>query len=296
MRFGAVLPHNEIGTDPGAMRAFAQGVEALGASDLLIYDHVLGADPDRPGGWPEGSYDKDVAFHEPLTTFAFIAAVTERIQLMSAVLVLPQRQAALVAKQAAQVAILSGNRFRLGVGIGWNAVEYEALNEPFRQRGARQAEQVQLMQALWAEDSLEFNGTFHRVDKASINPRPTAPIPVWFGGSAPAALKRCAELGNGWIPLMGANDKARACIDLIHEHREACGRSAEPFGIQAQAQYRGGTPERWASHASRWAAMGCTNLAIATHNAGPASVDDHLRRVEEYFAVVRDTGLGERAP
>ena len=287
MQFGAVLPHNEIGTDPGAMKAFAQGVEALGATHLLIYDHVLGADPDRPGGWPPNSYDKDVAFHEPLTTFAFIAAITERLELMSTVLILPQRQTALVAKQAAQVAVLSENRFRLGVGIGWNTVEYEALNEKFRNRGRRQAEQVRLLRELWTSDSLTFDGEFHRVDRASINPRPSAPIPVWFGGSAPAALERCAALGDGWIPLMGANDKARACVETIHAHRDKLGLSERPFGIQAQAQYRGGTPERWAGHARKWSELGCTHLAIATHNAGEATVDDHLERVREYLDVVR---------
>lgn len=288
MEFGAVLPHNEIGTDPGAMKAFAQGVEALGATHLLIYDHVLGADRNRPGGWPENSYDKDVAFHEPLTTFAFVAGVTERIRLMSAVLILPQRQTALVAKQAAQVAMLSGNRFSLGVGIGWNTVEYEALGETFNNRGRRQGEQVALLKALWESDSLDYQGDFHRIDRASINPRPTAPIPVWFGGSAPAALKRCAELGDGWIPLMGANDKARACVETIRGHREAAGLSMDTFGIQAQAQYRGGTRERWCSHRDKWGAMGATHIAIATHNAGPAKVDDHLARVGEYLKVVRD--------
>lgn len=287
MEFGAVLPHNEIGTDPGAMKAFAQGVEALGATHLLIYDHVLGADRDRPGGWPENSYDKDVAFHEPLTTFAFIAGVTERLRLMSAVLILPQRQTALVAKQAAQVAMLSGNRFSLGVGIGWNQVEYEALGVDYARRGHRQQEQVELLRELWEADSLDFTGEYHRVNRASINPRPTARIPLWFGGSAPAALKRCALHGDGWIPLMGANDKARACVATIREHREAAGLDMASFGIQAQAQYRGGTPERWISHRDKWAEMGATHIAIATHNAGPAAVDDHLKRVESYLETVR---------
>ncbi len=286
MQFGAVLPHNEIGTDPGAMKAYAQGIEALGATHLLIYDHVLGADRDRPGGWPKNSYDKDVAFHEPLTTFAFIAAITEQLELMSTVLILPQRQTALVAKQTAQIAILSNNRFRLGVGIGWNRVEYEALNERFSNRGKRQNEQVELLQALWQADSLDYQGAYHHIDKASINPRPSAPIPVWFGGSAPAALERCARLGDGWIPLMGANDKARACVESIRQYRQAAGRSMDDFGIQAQAQYQGGTPERWQSHAGKWRDMGATHIAIATHNAGPTNVDGHLARVEEYLKVV----------
>ena len=286
MQFGAVLPHNEIGTDAGAMRAWAQGVEALGGSHILIYDHVLGADPNRPGGW-QGGYDKDTAFHEPLTTFAFLAAITTRVDFMSAVLILPQRQTALVAKQAAQIAVLSDNRFRLGIGTGWNTIEYEALGIPFGARGRRQEEQVNLLRSLWRDDSLSFDGEFHRVDAAGINPRPSRPIPIWFGGSAPAMLARCARMGDGWIPLMGANDAARQCIATLRTHRIAAGRDMSDFGIQAQAQYRGGTPERWRSHAEAWRELGATHLALATHNAGATGVDGHLRRLAQYLDAVR---------
>ena len=277
MQIGAVFPHNEIGNDPGAIKAFAQGVEDLGISHLLIYDHVLGADPDREGGF-RGPYDKDVAFHEPFTTFAFIAAVTERLEMITTVMILPQRQTVLAAKQAAEVALLSNNRFRLGVGVGWNEVEYVGLNETFNNRGRRQAEQVEVMRKLWSEDSLDYTGDFHRIDKASINPRPSQQIPIWFGGSAPALLDRVARLGDGWIPLMGANEKAQACIDTIKATREAAGLSFDNFGIQAQAQYAGGSPERWQKHAQAWKDMGCTHIAIATHNAGPTDVDGHLSK------------------
>ena len=199
MKYGVVFPHNEIGSDPGAIKAFAQGAEAIGADHLLIYDHVLGADPRHHSG--RMAYNKDTQFHEPFTTLAYIAAVTQRIGLMTTVLILPQRQTALVAKQAAQVALLSNNRLRLGVGTGWNKVEYEALNEDFATRGRRQTEQVELLRRLWTDDSLSFQGKYHTVTAASINPRPTSPIQIWFGGSAPALLKRCAQLGDGWIPL-----------------------------------------------------------------------------------------------
>jgi len=285
MDYGVVLPHNEIGNDPGAMKAFVQGAESLGAKHLLIYDHVLGADPDRPGGW-RGPYDKDVAFHEPLTTFAFIAGVTETIELVTTILILPQRQTALVAKQAAEVAILSNNRLRLGIGTGWNKIEYESLNVDFAGRGPRQAEQVELLRALWGEDSLDYTGKYHRIDKASIKPRPSKPIPIWFGGAAPALLKRCARLGDGWIPLMGANSAAADAIQLIKTEREKLGKSMDGFEILAQAQYAGGTEERWLSHAQKWAELGATKLAIATHNAGECNVDGHLKRIEQYFATV----------
>ena len=282
MQIGAVLPHNEIGTDPGAIKAYLQGVEDLGLTHLLVYDHVLGADRNRPGGFT-GVYDKDVAFHEPFTFFAFAAAVTERLELVSTVLILPQRQAALVAKQAAEVAVLSGNRVRLGVGTGWNKVEYVALNERFDNRGRRQAEQVEVMRRLWAEDAVDFAGEFHTIEGAGINPRPTRPIPIWFGGSAPALLERCARIGDGWMPLGSPNDSSAVALATIRTHREAAGATMDGFGVQAQAQFAGGTPERWRGHADKWRALGATHLALATHNAGPTDPDGHLARLRQYL-------------
>ena len=286
MEIGAVFPHNEIGTDPQAIKDYAQGVEELGVTHLLIYDHVLGADRDRPGGF-EGPYDKDIAFHEPFTTFAFIAAVTKKLNMITTVMILPQRQTVLVAKQAAELAILSNNRFKLGIGVGWNAVEYVGLNENFRDRGKRQAEQVELMRLLWESEVLEYKGNYHEIDKASINPRPSLPIPIWFGGGAPQLIQRCADLGDGWIPLMGPNDKAKAMLDEIREKRTAKGLSWEDFGVQAQAQYTGGNPELWAKHAAKWRDLGASHLAIATHNAGDTNVHGHLKRVQEYLDSVK---------
>ena len=281
MQIGAVLPHNEIGSDPGAIRAYLQGVEDLGMTHLLVYDHVLGAQRDRPGGF-EGPYDKDVAFHEPFSFLSFAAAITERLELVTTVLILPQRQTVLVAKQAAEVAVLSGNRMRLGVGTGWNKVEYDALNERFDNRGKRQAEQVELMRELWTNDVVTFEGEYHTVDRAGINPRPSQPVPVWFGGTAPVVLERCGRLGDGWMPLGGPNDRSREAIETIRRAGEAAGRSMDGFGIQAQAQYSGGDPDRWRVHAGKWRDLGATHLAIATHNAGDTDVDGHLARIAEY--------------
>ena len=286
MEIGAVFPHNEIGTDPQAIKDYAQGVEELGVTHLLIYDHVLGADRDRPGGF-EGPYDKDIAFHEPFTTFAFIAAVTQKLDMITTVMILPQRQTVLVAKQAAELAILSNNRFKLGIGVGWNAVEYVGLNENFHDRGKRQAEQVELMRLLWESEVLEYKGNYHQIDKASINPRPSLPVPIWFGGGAPKLIQRCAELGDAWIPLMGPNDKAKAMLDEIREKRAAKGLSWEDFGVQAQAQYAGGNPELWAKHATKWRDLGASHLAIATHNAGQTDVQGHLKRIQEYLDSVQ---------
>jgi probable F420-dependent oxidoreductase len=214
--------------------------------------------------------------------YGFLAACTENVELVTSVMVLPQRQAALVAKQAAEVAMLTNNRFRLGVGIGWNEVEYDALGVPFGQKGARLEEQVVFMKRLWEEDAFSFDGEFHSMELASIFPRPSAPIPVSFGGSAPAALERCARLGDGWIPLGSPNDKSAACIDIIRSTREQLGLDMSKFAIHAQAQYAGGDPDRWRSHAEKWQALGCTHLSIATHNAGDTNVDGHLARIAEY--------------
>jgi probable F420-dependent oxidoreductase len=287
MEFGAVIPHHEIGTDPGAMRAFAQGAEELGMTHLLVYDHVVGVDRNRPGGF-EGPYDSNTAFHEPLVLFGFLAACTTRVELVTAVLILPQRQAVLVAKQAAEVAMLSGNRLRLGVGVGWNTVEYDALNEDFHTRGRRQAEQVELMRRLWTEDAFTFDGEFHHFEHASILPRPSEPVPVLFGGSAPALLDRCARLGDGWMPLGSPNDKSAERIDEMRRVREAAGLPWDGFEIRSQAQYAGGAPERWRAHAQKWQQLGATHLAIATHNAGPTDVDGHLARIADYRAAVVD--------
>ena len=285
MEIGAVFTHNEIGTDPQAIKDYAQGVEELGITHLLIYDHVLGADRNRPGGF-EGPYDKDVAFHEPFTTFAFIAAVTKNLDMITTVMILPQRQTVLVAKQAAELAILSNNRFKLGIGVGWNAVEYVGLNENFKNRGKRQAEQVELMRLLWESEVLEYKGDYHHIDKASLNPRPSENVPIWFGGGAPQLIERCADLGDGWIPLMGPNEAARNTLQEIRAKREAKGLDWNNFGVQAQAQYAGGDPDRWNKHAEKWRDLGASHLAVATHNAEPTNVDGHLSRIKEYMNAV----------
>src|SRR6188474_2591636 len=184
MRIGVVFPQTEIGQDPSVIRDYAQAVEALGYTHILAFDSVVGANPDRPGGW-DSPYDYRHPFHEPFVLFGFCAAVTRRIELVTGVLVLPQRQTALVAKQAAAVDVLSQGRLRLGVGVGWNDVEYEALGEDFHDRGRRIEEQVSLMRALWTEPVVDFAGRWHRVPEAGINPLPVQrPIPVWFGGQA----------------------------------------------------------------------------------------------------------------
>jgi probable F420-dependent oxidoreductase len=281
VELGVVFPQTEIGNDPAAIRDFAQAAESLGFSHLLIYDHVLGVDRDRHEGY-RGPYDKDTAFHEPFVTLGYLSAVTSTLEFGTTVLILPQRQAALVAKQAAEVDVLSGGRLRLGVGVGWNEVEFEALNENFQDRGKRQEEQIALMRALWGKDTIDFDGRWHKVTAAGINPRPARPIPIWFGGSADVVLRRMARIGDGWMPLMGPNDEAKTAMGKLRAYIEEAGRDPETFGIQAQAQARGGNPDRWSRHAEAWRDLGATHVAIATMNAGFSSVDDHIEAVRSY--------------
>jgi probable F420-dependent oxidoreductase len=226
-------------------------------------------------------------FHEPFVTFGYLAACTERIEMVTTVLVVSQRQTALVAKQAAQVAVLSGGRLRLGVGTGWNEIEYEALGEEFKTRGARQEEQVRLMRELWTQDAIQFEGRFHTVSGAGINPRPARLIPIWFGGGADVVLDRCARLGDGWMPLGSPNDKSKAMVDTLRAALERAGREPDGFGIQAQAQARGGNPDRWRDHAKAWKGLGATHLAIATMNAGFKRIDEHVDAMRTYKDAVQ---------
>lgn len=286
LKIGVVFPQTEIGSDPVVIRDFAQAVEGMGFDHLLVYDHVLGAARDRPGGF-EGPYDEHSSFHEPFVLFGYLAGQTTTLELVTGVIILPQRQTALVAKQAAEVQVLSGGRLRLGVGSGWNAVEYEALGEDFGNRGARQAEQVELMRALWAQPTIDFEGRWHRVDQAGLNPLPPRPIPVWFGGGAPALLERAARLGDGWMPLVPPNEDGRAAVETLHRHLEAAGRDPAEFGIEPQARIAGGNPDRWRRHATGWRALGASHISVVTMGAGFTTPDDHLKAAAEYQAAIR---------
>src|SRR5574341_855929 len=199
MKIGVVFPQTEIGNDPAAIKAYAQAVEDMGFTHALAFDHVLGANPDRPGGW-QGPYTYRHGFHEPFVLFGFLAAVTRRLELVTGIIILPQRQTALVAKQAAAVDVLSGGRLRLGVAVGWNPVEFEALGEDFTTRGRRIEEQIEVMRALWTRELVTIAGKHHRVTDAGLNPLPVQrPIPVWMGGESEVVQRRMARMGDGWI-------------------------------------------------------------------------------------------------
>ncbi|TCC22378.1 LLM class F420-dependent oxidoreductase [Kribbella sindirgiensis] len=279
MKIGAVFPQLEIGADPKAVRDWATTVEDAGYSHVLAYDHVLGADPANRPGWT-GYTDKSL-FHEVFVLFGYLAAITTRLELVTGVLVLPQRQTALVAKQAAEVDVLSGGRLRLGVGIGWNQVEYQALGVPFRQRGALLEEQVDVLRRLWADPVISFDGKYHEIEEAGLNPLPGREIPIWFGGSADAVLRRTGRIGDGWMPQSPPDEKARDQLAMIREAAEAAGRDPQSIGIEARLTL-GAVPEQdWRAFADGWRDLGATHLGVNTMKMG-------LSRPEEHAQVLRD--------
>ncbi len=285
MKIGAVFPQTEIGADPGAVREFAQAAEELGYAHLLFYDHVLGADTRIRPDW-QGPYSHEDTFHEPLVTFGYLAALTSRIELVTGVIILPQRQTALVAKQAAQADVLSGGRIRLGVGVGWNPVEYEALGENFHDRGKRCEEQVDLLRAFWTNKSIEFRGRWHAIPGAGIKPLPPhGPIPIWFGGGrSDAVLRRIARMGDGWFPQHQPDDEGKARLDRFRELIVEGGRRPEIVGVEARVALQRGGFDGALRDLEAWRGLGATHVSFGTMRAGLASPADHiaaLRRFKE---------------
>ncbi|HEY7037831.1 MAG TPA: LLM class F420-dependent oxidoreductase [Methylomirabilota bacterium] len=282
MNVGVVFPQVEIGQDPGAIAEYAQAVEAMGYTHLLVFDHVLGANPERPGGW-KGPYTYRHAFHEPFVLFGFLAAATQRIGLVTGILILPQRQTALVAKQAAAVDVLSAGRLRLGVGVGWNAVEFEGLNESFSNRGQRVEEQLQLMRALWTKELVTFQGRWHRVSDAGINPLPVQrPIPIWMGGESEPVVRRAARLADGWMPHFRPGPEAQAIVDRLHGLVREAGRDPATFGIEGRMTLAQVPPEQRAREMDAWRKMsGITHLCVHTVGLGLKSPAEHVRALEQ---------------
>ena len=265
----------------------------MGYDHVVAYDHVLGADPRRPGGW-SGPYTHESLFHEPLTLFAYLAAITTRLELATAVIVLPQRQAALVAKQAAEVDALSGGRLRLGVGIGWNQVEYEALGMDFGDRGRRIEEQIRVMRALWSEPIVDLEGRWHRIDRAGLNPLPARrSIPLWMGGGYAArtreviepALRRIARLADGWLTHVQPGDEN--AIARFRDLVRAAGRDPAAVGLEGRVNaFRVAEPE-WPREVDWWRRVGATHVELNTMGAGLASLDGHLELLDRFARLVR---------
>lgn len=290
LRVGAVFPTSEIGNDPAAIRDWAQTAESLGYAHVLVYDHVLGAEHANRDPKLLGPYTEKDPFHEPLVLFGYLAGVTQRLELTTGILILPQRQTVLVAKQAAEVDLLSGGRLRLGLGSGWNWVEYQALNERFGDRGRRFDEQVELLRRLWSEPLLDFEGRFHRVDRAGLLPRPERRIPLWFGAMSDVAVRRAARVGDGVI--YGTRpSRLRRIHGVLREELEKAGRDPSEVGAEAVLDFADG-PDDWAREIEVWRELGGTHLSIramdtgaeliGTRRMGYAGPGDYIAALESF--------------
>lgn len=286
MRIGVVFPQTEIGRDPAAIRDYAQTAEGLGFTHVLAYDHVLGANPDRPEGFT-GPYTYQTPFHEVFVLFSYLAGLTQRLEFVTGVLILPQRQMALVAKQAASLDVLSGGRLRLGVGLGWNKIEYIGLNENFHNRGKRIEEQVMVLRQLWAEPLVDFKGKWHIIPDAGINPLPVQrPIPIWFGGRDERALRRAARLADGWLPNQRSAAEAKSSLDLINRFLEEAGRLRSEFGLEPRLVYGAGDPKAWEKSMRDWQAEGATHLSFNTMGSGFKTPREHIQAIQKFAEVV----------
>ncbi len=280
MKLGVVFPQTEIGPDPGGVREFAQATQELGYDHLLVYDHVLGADISDRSDW-SGPYTSEHQFHELFVLFGYLAAIVPGLELVAGVLVLPQRQTALAAKQAAEVDILTGGNFRLGVGLGWNFVEFEALGENFSDRGKRSEEQIEVLRRLWTEPVVDFDGRWHRIPRAGINPLPVQqPIPIWIGGSAEAALRRTARLADGFFPQRPIDGDWPKTMELFRGWVEEAGRDPAQIGIEWRIDISGGTPDDWRAEVEERKQLGATHFSFATMRGG-LDVDGHIARIQE---------------
>ena len=286
MRIGAVFPQLEIGSDPADIARWATQVEQLGYEYVLAYDHVLGAGTSTRPGWR--GYTSEDSFHEVFVLLGYFAALTSAVELTTGVLILPQRQTVLVAKQAAQVDVLSGGRMRMGIGVGWNPVEYQGLREDFGNRGTRSEEQIELMRALWAAPVITFHGRWHQVENAGINPRPVrGNIPIWIGGVAEPVLRRIGRLGDGWMPLRRPDDKAAAMIDRIRGYAAETGRTPAEIGIEARLTLASQPRNDWLGYVAAWRQLGATHLCVNTMGMQLARVDEHLAALADVITQVR---------
>ncbi len=275
MQIGVVFPQTEIGAQVADVRRYATGVEELGFAHLLAYDHVLGADPEVHAPW-HGPYNVDTMFHEPFVLFGYLAACT-RLELVTGVIILPQRQTALVAKQAAEVDVLTQGRFRLGVGIGWNAVEYEALGESFGDRGRRMSEQIPLLRRLLTERVVSHVGEFDRITGAGLAPLPVQrPIPIWIGGQSAPAYRRIGRIADGWFPQVPPGPLLDEAVSIVADAASEAGRDPATLGMEGRVSWTQDGLPKVVDHIGRWRDAGATHVSINTMNAGLGSVDRHL--------------------
>jgi len=282
MHIGAIFPHFEFGSDPADVAAYARAAEALGFAHIGADDHVVGPNPVRPGGYT-GWTTFNTAFLEPFSLFSFMAPLTSHIEFATCVLILPQRQAVLVAKQSATLDVLSGGRLRLGIGNGWSEIEYEALGMDFHNRGRRIEEQVTLLRRLWSEEHVDFHGAYHRLPDAGINPRPAmGTIPVWFGGESEPVIRRIARIGDGWMPLYPTPEQAASGLRLLDACLAEAGRSRLEVGLEARIPYASGDPGRWRELSAGWREAGATHASLVATDAGLHGAAEHIYALEQF--------------
>jgi probable F420-dependent oxidoreductase len=288
MDIGIVFPQMEIGSDRGGVKAFGQAAESLGFTHISSFDHVVGANLETRPNWKRMNYTLDSEFHEPFVLFGFLAGVTENLGFSTSIMILPQRQTVLVAKQAAAVDILCEGRFRLGIGTGWNQVEYTSLNEDFKSRGPRSEEQIEVMRMLWSNQIVEYKGKWHRIPDAGIAPLPIQrPIPVWLGGGAnDRVLRRIAKISDGWMPQWQPNDESLAELEQVHKMAQEYGRDPSEIGLDGRLPLSAAESDSWVEGLERWRAAGATHISIVAMNDGLHGADAHIRRLEEFRAAV----------
>lgn len=283
MEISALYPTRDIGTDPAKIRDWAQAAEDLGFSHIEVPDHVFGA-TGRDGWTPR--YNEQDPFHETFVTLGFLAAVTTRIHLTSGVLILPQRQTGLVAKQAAEVDVLCGGRLRLGVGVGWNFVEYQALGSDWKTRGARQAEQIEVMNRLWTEELVTFKGRFHDFHEVNITPLPVQrPIPIWFGGDSDPVIRRAARYGQGWMPILTPDEQAESKLAMLRQHLTAFGRDPDNFGIEGWLRMNEADPDQWSTGVEGWRRLGADIVMLYPMYRTP-NLDDQIQTLRTFKEIV----------
>jgi probable F420-dependent oxidoreductase len=288
MQIGVVYPQTELPPDPETVRTYIGRVEQLGYRHVLVYDHVLGADPAVHAGW-DGVYAIDSPFHEPMVFYGFLAAIT-RLELVTGIVIAPQRQTALLAKQAAEVDILSGGRLRLGIAIGWNAVEYEAMGQDFSTRGRRLEEQIGLLRRLWTERSVTFSGRFDRITGAGLLPLPVQrPIPIWLGGGSPVAYRRIGRMADGWFPRVTQRDALKEARAMVAEAATEAGRDPATIGMETRVSVGAGGGAGVAADVEGWREAGATHVSVNTMGAGFLGVEAHLDALAAAAAALRLT-------
>ena len=280
MQIGVTFPQTEIGADPTVIRDYAQAAEGMGYRHLVAFDHVLGADSTHRPGWR--GYTHRQMFHEPFVLFGYLAALTH-LEFVPAVIILPQRQTALVAKQAAEVDVLTGGKLRLGIGVGWNPVEYEALGMNFQARGRVVEEQIEVMRLLWSQEVVSYKGQYHTITEAGLNPLPIRrSIPIWLGGSADVLLRRVARIGDGWFPQGQPDDHMRRLLERLISYVKEVGRDPSTVGIEARVNASEGNLDEWVRQTEGWRALGATHISLNTMGAGFNSPGEHIDAIRRY--------------